>query len=68
MVPRRKITWMTIEEYEKAESFEKFKVKANKKEIAVYSAMGINLITPGTWGPVTNKFIKKAAIKTGWLR
>ena len=65
---RNKITWMDLDNFGKAEALEKFKVKTTKKEMVVYSILGINILIPCTAWPVTNPLIWKISLKLGVVR
>ncbi|MCH7851079.1 MAG: hypothetical protein IH845_05540 [Nanoarchaeota archaeon] len=65
---KRKITWMSLDTFNKVNSFSTFRVFPNKREIAVYSIMAINYPIPFSFAPVTNLAIKRFAIRWGWIR
>ena len=65
---RRKPILISLNNYNKAESLEKYKVKATTGEKIVYVTMIVNVAIPCTAFPITNPLLYKGARRLGIVR
>lgn len=65
---KKRITWLSLNQFNKVSQFKTYHPRPTKKEVIVYSILGINVMIPLTAWPLTNPLIWKLGRRLDFVR